>query len=73
MSMNNGKSGKKMIKRSFSFNTQYLLPTQGYHNQLMREIDDAAWNGDDDLERLELLASDVERYINEGSTWYPQF
>ena len=62
-----------MMKRSFSFNTQYLLPTQSYHNQLMREIDDAAWNGDDDLERLELLASDVERYINEGNTWYPTF
>lgn len=64
----------KMTNRSFSFNTQYLLPTQGYHNQLMREIDDAAWEGDDEeLSRLELTASDVQRYLDKGDTWYPNF
>lgn len=63
-----------MDERSFSFNTQYLLPTQGYHNHLMREIDEAAWEGHDaELLRLELTASDVQRYLDKGDTWYPTF
>ena len=63
-----------MSDRNFSFNTQYLLPTQGYHNQLLRAIDDAAWEGDAaELERLELTASDVQRYLDKGDTWYPTF
>lgn len=74
MSMSNGKSGKKMMKRSFSFNTEYLMPTQGYYNQLKREIDDAFWEGDDDeANRLELIADDVEQTLTKGSSWHPLF
>ena len=77
MNMKTGKSGKRMktmTTRNFSFNTQHLQPATGYHNKLMREIDDAYWLGKgDEAQGLELTASDVQRYIDKGSSWYPTF
>ena len=62
------------MKDKFSFNTQHLMPSQGYHNKLMQEIDEAYWLGNDvEAQVLELKAIDVKRYIDKGETWYPLF
>jgi len=63
-----------MKQTSNHFNTTHLLPAVGYHNQLMREIDDAYWLGnDDDAESLQLTADDVQKCIDKGDVWYPLF
>ena len=63
-----------MTKKNFSFNTQHLLPSTGYYNQLMREIDEAYWLGnDDEAEQKQLTADDVKHYIDKGDVWYPTF
>jgi len=56
------------------FNTSHLLPATGYYNQLMREIDDAYWIGNSDVDHLEAKADDIKRnYIDKGEVWYPDF
>ena len=54
------------------FNTTNLLPATTYHNQLMREIDDALWLGNK-VEALEVIAQDVKQYVDAGEAWYPKF
>lgn len=63
------------MDRNFSFNTKHLLPATGYYNQLMREIDDAYWIGEDDTaETLTIEANNIkENYVDRGLTWYPTF
>ena len=62
------------MDRNFSFNTKHLQPATGYHNKLMREIDEAYWLGNDaEAQVLEVQASDVKRYVDAGSSWYPLF
>jgi uncharacterized ferritin-like protein (DUF455 family) len=56
----------------YPFNTTNLLPATAYHNQLMREIDDALWIGNK-VEPLEIIAEDVKQYVDMGESWYPTF
>jgi hypothetical protein len=50
------------------------MPSQGYYNKLMREIDEAYWLGNDvEAQVLELKSIDVKQYIDKGETWYPLF
>lgn len=57
------------------FNTKHLLPSTGYYNQLMREIDDADWLGEyDTADQLRKEAEHVKReHIDKGDVWYPLF
>lgn len=55
------------------FNTTNLLPATTYHNQLMREIDDALWTGSASVAALEIAAADVKEYVDRGEAWYPKF
>ena len=56
------------------YNTKHLLPATGYYNQLMREIDDAYWIGNDNVSHLESEAEYVKReYVDKGELWYPDF
>ena len=57
----------------YPFNTTNLMPATGYHNQLMREIDDALWSGDLNVSALETIAADVKQYVDRGEAWYPEF
>ena len=62
------------MDRNFSFNTKHLMPSQAYHNKLMKEIDEAYWLGNDDVAKtLEPQADDVKRYVDAGHTFYPTF
>lgn len=54
------------------YNTKHLLPATGYHNQLMREIDDAYWLGSE-ADALEAEADTVKEYVERGEAWYPLF
>lgn len=54
------------------FNTKNLLPATGYYNQLMREIDDALWLGED-VDSKESVAETVKQYVDRGDAWYPLF
>jgi|TARA_R110000764_G_scaffold56755_1_gene123757 hypothetical protein len=54
------------------FNTTNLLPATGYYNKLMRDIDEAAWLGNN-ADTLENIADDVKQYVDMGATWYPKF
>ena len=56
----------------YPFNTTNLLSATAYHNQLLREIDDALWVGNK-VEALETIASDVKQYVDRDEAWYPTF
>jgi len=57
------------------FNTKHLIPSQRYHNDLMKQIDEAYWIGETDgVEALEIEAKHIkEQYVDKGEVWYPKF
>lgn len=51
-----------------------LLPAQKYHAFLMRQADDALWNGDTAKAHMyENEASYIKKTIEEGDVWHPTF
>ena len=55
-------------------NTEHLVGSHSYHNQLQREIDDAEWIGEaDEVEHLILEARQVKQYMDAGEQYYPLF
>lgn len=54
------------------FNTTNLIPASDYYYKLLRQIDDAYWNGGT-AKVLELTAKDVKEHVDRGEVWYPTF
>ena len=56
------------------FNTKHLKPAPGYYNNLMRQIDDAYWLGnDEDAKFFENEAEYVKGELDKGAVWLPEF
>ena len=56
----------------YAFNTTNLMPASDYYHKLLRQIDDAYWNGGT-VNALELTAKDVKEHVDRGEVWYPTF
>ncbi len=56
----------------YPFNTTNLMPASDYYHKLLRQIDDAYWNGGT-AKAMELVANDVKEHIERGDAWYPNF
>ena len=51
-----------------------LLPAQKYHAYLMRQADDALWDGNKAKAHMyENEASYIKKTIEEGDVWHPTF